>query len=315
MISISPPVLLTFCLLCSQVKGIELHPAEIGRILGYPASEILITEVTQKERDIYSRRTVGEAERGETPPIRADQIIAAYRVTGKTPASFYPILVTVAREGALLSSAFADLSAKIDAVPVQDRQKQRMGHLGKLQFKDLGAGGFIIGELRAPSPIKEMSYPSSRMAMIAELRLPDVKADVRIAVCSALDEGGKAELKEIPGGERYYEFFRSKSGSLADTSPEPPPFDWTDGIKVLFTEVKRSIREDPLKDTETDSVTAPNKSETIIQAGKSVNNEKSTSVTDEMSVQSGWTRTRVVFIFLMALIAIFVVWTVGKKRK
>jgi hypothetical protein len=238
--------------LLSKVSAEDLDVHVIGKVFGYPPEELVITDVTEVERKIYSVPTLLEADPVVPPHLRSQadinddniseykpqipvaNIRKAYRITGKKPATFHPMLITLAESGTFLGKDFFEIMEKLAAVSLAEKQKENMTHLGRLKVDGIGSGGVILGEIRTPSTTKEMPYPTNRMALIAELRTLDQKADIRIAIFSALDGSGNSELAKIPGGESYYSYFRTARGTFEDPLPDVIKFDWSKAISALF---------------------------------------------------------------------------------
>ena len=216
-----------------HARGAFPDVEEIGRILGYPGAELVITDVTAQERRIYSLQSASEEEKGIAPPIGPEQIRSAYRITGRTPESFLPILITIADEGTFLGSEVREILDQLAAVSRADLIKQNAGHLGPFELNDGSEGGLIFGKLRMPSPFEETEAPRHAMATITEVSHPRNGIDIRVAMQFALDQEGNVDLVEMPGGERYYAYFRDLRGPFETPSPGTPAFDWLAAFKGL----------------------------------------------------------------------------------
>ena len=239
-----------FWLLLATVHGVPPDVADLGRVLWYPSSELIVEDVTQKEREIYSTPTNREKRNGLSPPIDPGKLISVYRITGKVPSSFYPILISVAKEGTFLSKKTQDiiegLAASLDGPVV----KGGRGPFGTFSLGDMGKGGLILGKIRVPSRVKEMTEPQEKTAIISELRLPGQRIDVRIAFMSALDEG--SILTERKGGERYFESFASR-----EEATENPRYD----LPQLFEALNKvAISAADADDQRPKTMSAPQKS-------------------------------------------------------
>jgi hypothetical protein len=183
---------------------------QLGEILGYPASEIIVEKITDEERALWAMPTTRERKQGIALPD-AQSLIAAYRITGKNPATFYPMLIWIGREGAFLNAKtkrILDLIASDEAKPVS---KGGRGPFGPLSFEGLGEGGIYLGEVKVLYESKARTKPQEDTAMISVLHLPSRHLDLRIAFMANLE--GNSDLSPISGGERYFEAFRpSKEG-------------------------------------------------------------------------------------------------------
>jgi hypothetical protein len=204
------------------LMGTPLDVVEIGQTLGYPSSELIVENVTATERRIYSLPTIVEHQKRQKPPVDPARIISAYRITSRVPSTFFPILVTIAEEGALLSEETRNLIGNLAALPDRPVNKGGRGSLGHLAVDDQGAGGLFVAKVRVPSSTEGMEYPQHDMGTVSEVRFPAKGIDVRIAMIFNF------ELLPMKGGERYYERF-GPPGEL----PATPAFDWAEGFRAL----------------------------------------------------------------------------------
>lgn len=182
----------------------------LGELLGYPDSEIIVENITEEERELWSIPTARER-RQAAAMSDPQSLIAAYRVSARSPTTFYPMFVWIGKKGAFQNSESQktfDLIAEDEAKPVSQGGR---GPFGPQSFKGLGKGGIYLGKIKVPSTIKEMLEPQVKSAMISILYLPSKGIDLRIAFMANL-EGG-ADLIPLSGGEKYFEAFRpSKEG-------------------------------------------------------------------------------------------------------
>ena len=177
---------------------------QLGDILGYPASEIIVEQITDEERELWATPSARERRQGEAMHD-AQSLIAAYRITGRNSSTFYPMLIWIGSEGAFLNAKtkqILDLIASDEAKPVS---KGGRGPFGPLSFEGLGEGGIYLGKVKVSSEIKEMTEPQEKAAMISVLHLPSPRLDLRIAFMASLKGG--SDLSAISGGERYFESF------------------------------------------------------------------------------------------------------------
>lgn len=183
---------------------------QLGEILGYPASEIIIEQITDEERALWTTPSARERGQGLAMPD-AQALIAAYRITGRNSSTFYPMLIWIGSEGAFLNSKTKqtlDLIASDEAKPVI---KGGRGPFGPLSFEGLGEGGIYLGKVKVGSEIKQMQEPQEKAAMISILHLSSQRKDLRIAFMASLKGG--TDLSAISGGERYFESFHP-AGSI-----------------------------------------------------------------------------------------------------
>jgi hypothetical protein len=215
----------------SPVNG-RLDAQALALIFGYPADQLVITDATEVERQLYSIPTL--------PTIPPEDIYAAYRITGKTPATFFPLMITIAKQGTYLAEEHTDYMKMLDSLPPAEKAKLKSGDLGPMTIEGLGAGGVRFGPMRT-APSANSAHPLGNSALIAELRMPEQKVDVRIAMSAVHDGKPGANLIKVPGGESYHAHFGQNRSAGQSFMPEAPKFDWAKGYQALFAEVYRVV--------------------------------------------------------------------------
>jgi hypothetical protein len=189
-------------------------PHEIGMILGYPATEIIVQDITAEERVLWSTPTAKERRSAVQLPDSAT-LIAAYKVVGRDPRTFFSMRIWLGREGTFLNPQSRKILDAIAADPSAPVIRGGKGPFGAQSFGELGDGGIYLGKVKVPSTTKEMTEPQEKAAMISVLHLASQNIDVRIALMAALE--GEPNLNPILGGEKYYEAF----AALGEDRSEP----------------------------------------------------------------------------------------------
>ncbi len=235
-------ITLSAWVIAGNCLGYTLDNTVIGNALGYPHTQLVVTDVTEAERKLYTTTVEGEGD-GLRAHIEPDRILQSVRITSRIRQTFYPILVTVAKKGTFLSPQFRNLVEMLNAIPADERKKQGMKHLGRFSIENVGAGGCVIASIRIPSSVKEMTEPFFGMSVVTELRLENESADIRVAMFLTLDEGGRVPLLKVDGGETYYATFNSTSGfEDSDPASGTKTFDWNRGLTVLNLEAQRAFK-------------------------------------------------------------------------
>jgi hypothetical protein len=204
---------------------------DIGTILGYPSSELIVEDVTSSERQVLSTPTIREERAGASLPS-PDKLLAAYRVTSRNPATFHAILISVAQEGTFMTLEAEAMIEKIAILPDKPTMEGGRGPFGRVSIEGIGDGAIYPGAMKVP-PRPGWVDPGTSAAAISVLRVPAQGIEIRIAVMLALQEGD--ELLPTPGGESYFETFSSKS--------KPVPFD------ALFQRLNSAIARNALPAT------------------------------------------------------------------
>lgn len=176
----------------------------------------MVADVTTEERRVLD--TPSARERRSTNPkmTSANQLITAYKISAKDPATFYPIIVFIAKEGAFLTDDVRKTLADISASPEKPISKGGKGPLGNLQLEGTNEGGIYIGKVKRPSRDAAMLAPLEHMAMISVMHSASEPLEVRISFMAALEKG--VDLKSIEGGERYFQSFRPPADGAEDNS-------------------------------------------------------------------------------------------------
>jgi len=272
---------LTIWLWLLPAHGSPPNLQEVGRILGFPSSELIIENVTAKEKEIYWIPTNREKRSGDGVKMIPEKLSEVYRITGKTPSSFYPVLISIADEGMFLSKNIQEFLSALASLPDASLAKGGRGPYGPLAIEGKGSGGIYLGKIRVPSRIKEMTEPQEKTAMISELRIPSQKIDIRIAFMAALDEG--AVLTSIPGGERYFESFSSREESI-----ETPNYNVSALFEALNSEVLKTANAQN-RSTQTESfATKPQNYPSVTQPSRLENEHSDTTVLKPIAPRKWW---------------------------
>lgn len=179
-------------------------PHEIGLIFGYPATEIIVQDITAEERVLWSTPTAKERRSAVQLPAPST-LIAAYKVVGRDPRTFFPMRIWLGHTATFLNPQSRKILDAIAADPSAPVIRGGKGPFGAQSFGQLGDGGIYLGKVKVSSTTKEMTEPQEKAAMISVLHLASRDIDVRIALMAALE--GEPNLNPILGGEKYYEAF------------------------------------------------------------------------------------------------------------
>lgn len=179
-------------------------PHEIGMILGYPATEIIVQDITAEERVLWITPTAKERRSAVLLPAPTS-LIAAFKVVGRDHRTFFPMRIWLGHTGTFLNAQSRQILEAIAADPSTPIIRGGKGSFGAQSFGQLGDGGIYLGKVKVPSTTKEMTEPQEKAAMISVLHLASRDIDIRIALMAALE--GEPNLNPILGGVKYYEAF------------------------------------------------------------------------------------------------------------
>jgi hypothetical protein len=205
---------------------------------------LVISDVLAQEKEIHSIQTSREAREGQAPPVRPEDLLAAYRITGKIKNTFFPVLLTVAKGGSFLAGDDLDIIKQLEDYAVEtEKSDGRRPSFGIFTTDSSSLGGIYLGKLRMPSRFPQEREPQLHMAIICELRFEKEGVDVRMAQRKAFDGEASHDLIPVPGGETYFKAFGPREPY--DESPlEPSSFDY----KACFATLNRTLVENYFKD-------------------------------------------------------------------
>lgn len=202
------PLIAFFWLLGIQLSnGAMPSPEAVGRLLGYPPTELLIEDNTSEQRSILQAPSRRDQNRKTVLP---DPTILqkAYLIHGKNKESFFPIQVYMGKKGAFLTSEVRDMMAKGDALPARRRAAGTEG------FGSIGrAGWYLTQHFKVKATRPPGDIPKLVVAYVGVVQPHGEEFDVQIAQREDL------ELKSIPGGENYFEAFGPSAGEKTVDGP------------------------------------------------------------------------------------------------
>ncbi len=181
----------------------------IGKLLGFPSSELVIEDVTVEERIILQTPSIKEKRRNAILPDPA-VLLKAYLVRGKNENTFVPIQIYIGKRDAFLTP---ELLEKVDKYTEGLRSKNPSW---KVDFESLGRGGMYFTQDHKVKPEGSgFKYPKGVVADVILLQPKGENFDVKIVMRWSLPMGAK--LVPILGGAAYYSIY----GTLEDENREP----------------------------------------------------------------------------------------------
>ena len=183
----------------------------VGRLLGFPSSELVIEDVTVDERIILQTPSIKEKRRNAILPDPA-VLLKAYLIRGKNENTFVPIQIYIGKREAFLNP---ELLVKVDNYTAGLQSKNPSW---KADFESLGRGGmYFTGDHKVKPEVSGFKEPSQVAAEVILLQPHGQDFDVKIVMRPSLPMGAK--LIPISGGEVYYSIY----GALEDEKVEPTP--------------------------------------------------------------------------------------------
>ncbi len=249
--------LLTVTNFYAQAESI-LNLEKIGKSLGYPSDQLVIEDYLEIEKSIYIDKMASEISSNTLPPFTPERIYKAYKITGKNPSTFLPIIITVATRDTYRTDAVRKL--EIQTKSAREVPAQEGGRLpfGDFKISETATGFFVMLEMRVPTrpshfdddPPGVMRYigssPQTLGSYISLLQVPESDVDVRIAQYMAI-ENYTQEFVQIPGGEKYFNRFGhlNEENSMDGESFKPDePFHKM--IINVFRSLNLEVLESPL---------------------------------------------------------------------
>lgn len=214
----------------------------LGKLLGFPSSELVVEDVTAEERIILQTPSIKEKRRNAILPDPA-VLLKAYLIRGKNENTFVPIQIYIGKREAFLTP---ELVEKVDKYTAGLRSKNPSW---KVDFESIGRGGMYFTQDHKVKPeVSGVKDPSRVVADVILLHPKGENFDVKIVMRWSLPMGAK--LVPISGGEAYYSIY----GTLEDENREPK----LDLAKATL-ELSKTVITEWLREQNAASVEPPNK--------------------------------------------------------
>lgn len=199
----------------------------VGKILGYPAAELVIEDVTLQERTIIQTPSRLE-KRKQTVLPDAAVLLKAYLIHGKNENTFIPIQVYIGAKDSFLTS---EVLAQADKIRSSARTRNPSW---MVDFESLGRGGvYFVQDHKVKSEVPQLKRPSLVAAEVFVMQPHGHNFDVKIVQRAGLPQG--VDLKPISGGEAYYNIFVPAEEQKAELP--------LDGTRIFFDLTKIVIAE------------------------------------------------------------------------
>lgn len=224
-------------------------PDALGKLLGFPSSELVVEDVTAEERIILQTPSTREKRRNTILPD-PNVLLKAYLIRGKNENTFVPIQIYIGKRDAFLTP---ELLEKVDKYTAGLRSKNPSW---KVDFESLGRGGmYLTNDHKVKSEVSGVEEPSRVVAELIVLQPHGQDFDVKIVMRPSLPMGAK--LIPISDGEAYYSIY----GTLENENREPK----LDLAKATF-ELSKTVITEWLGEQNAASVAPPNKAAPSQQA-------------------------------------------------
>jgi hypothetical protein len=235
-------VILSFWLLAIlDCNGVTPSNDSVGYILGYPPSELLITENTIDERKVFAAPSRREYRIKASLP-EAAALFRAYLIHAKNAKALFPIQVYIGKKGSFLTSEITELMIKGDKLPITHSAAGTEG------FESIGTGGWYFTEhFKVKSRITPLDVPDSVVAIVSVVQPHGQEFDVQIAIRADQD------LEPIPGGERYFNSFAPSSEQTSASRLQ---------IAKIFVDLSKLVIATWINDTGTTAKMPPSEQQT-----------------------------------------------------
>ena len=233
-----------------QLSSSVIDLDRIADLLKFPRAELVISDYTAQEKFIFTKKTPSEEGRGLMPPVDPASILQSYWISSKTPNAFLPIIVTISKPDAYLTTK---VKKTIDAF------KEYAAQRSDYAYKDFGVqeashASLFWEEIRVPAYDKiviepgdtwtrQDEYPKYHPANVSIVRDSLSEVDVRIAQYDRLYRSNK--LIKLPGGEEYFAAFNEDLEDNPKPHPIPIAFNGLNQI-VLTSPIMNPYRETPV---------------------------------------------------------------------
>lgn len=253
-------IILFMILTHPSVKSEEILNIEhIRKSLGYPSDQLVVEDYLEKEKSAYSHKTIREEQNNLPTPFSPDRILKAFKVTGKNPSSFLPIIITVVARDSYRSDLTNKLETQLKALDATSTADGGRLPYGDFKISDDTNGVFLMmPETRVPSQSIHLDqdlpgvksyldkYPDKEPCFVSFLKIPETDVDVRVAQYMNTEDNLQ-ELISISGGEKYFNRFGhlNEQNSMDGVSFKPDePFH--EMIIEVFKALNLEVLESPM---------------------------------------------------------------------
>jgi hypothetical protein len=241
--------IVTMAFSCAQAESV-MNLEKIGKALGFPPDQLFVADYLEIEKLVYTNKTPSETSNNTLPPFSPDRIYKAYKITGKNPATFLPIIITVVARDTYRSELVKKL--EIQLKPLAETPMTEGGRLplGEFKVSESVAGFFLsMPETRVPAQPIHLAhdppglmkyvdnYPTHTYCHVSFVNVPESDVDIRIAQYGGT-ETYEQTITPIAGGEKYFNRF----GHLFDKiSGDEQPFKTDEPFHEMIINVFRGL--------------------------------------------------------------------------
>jgi hypothetical protein len=231
-ISISNLSLVSFFLLLEISLGQDsknfIDLDRIADLLKFPRSELIITNYLDQEKFIYTKKTSAEEQRGQMPPVDPNSIYQSYWISSKTQNAFLPIIITLTKPNAYLTTEVKKIIEDYNIYASTQRAKDDHFPYGGFKLQGATSASVYLKDIRVPAHSKQIiepgdtwtrldEYPKFHPAAVSIVRDALSEVDIRIAQYACLYDPDI--LVKVPGGEEYFAAFNDD----AEDNPKEHP--------------------------------------------------------------------------------------------
>ena len=241
--------LLLFGISWGQAPSSLIDLDRIAVLLKFPRSELIVIDYTAQEKFIYTKKTPSEQDSGRMPPVDPASIYQSYWISSKTPNAFLPIIVTLSKPDAYLTTKVKQTIDLLKEYAVQQSD---------YAYKDFGVqeashASLFWEEIRIPEYEKiviepgdtwtrQDDSPRSHPANVSIVRDALSEVDVRIAHYDRLYHSNK--LIKLPGGEGYFAAFGDEPEDDPKEPSKKPPRETP--IFIIFKGLNQIVLTSPI---------------------------------------------------------------------
>ena len=199
----------------------------VADLLKFPKSELVITDYLDQEKFIYTKKTPSEQDSGRLPPVDPASIYQSYWISSKTPNAFLPIIVTLSKPDAYLTTKVRKTIDLLKEYASTQRYNGAYSSFGDFGLPEASQASIFHEEIRVPAHSRQIIEPGDTWTRLDEdpklhpatvsiVRDASSEVDIRIAQYTCLYYPDT--LVKVPGGEEYFAAF----GDEPEDDPKEP---------------------------------------------------------------------------------------------
>jgi hypothetical protein len=295
-------LIMTFLMLFKVSVSAETQTFDLRKVaeaLQFPYENLKVEDYLEAERGLYEAVEVHHRFKNYNPTA-PENILLAYKITSDKPHTFFPIIITVVKEGSYYTPELLKSINYVSGLPEVSYIKGGRLPYGDIPISDQQKAFLGVGEVMLPSEPMQIPFdtpgaiqipggwPVLRPAIISYIQAANSDVEIRILIqqvfCDAKD------LIKIAGGEVYYKNLSDFDGNVALSESDDPSVII---LPKLFKALNEVVLDAPalapyLKKEKVSNTPKNEEIKEIEKPTKTENNVTTSQVTKPQPKESSW---------------------------